>query len=157
MTDKEPIDESPMPDSVLIVDPLVSAAAGVPINVRIIPPSLPPVVVPKADNLTLAPKTTEAEDRTTEGQRAINKIWENTQSRIALFVVIAGVVVNAAVVVSIIFWNKEVSVTQLALISICLQFINLTVGIVIGFYFSRTNHEAIGGIGPQAREPYGGR
>jgi len=116
-----------------------------------------PGTVLKSDATTLIPTTTEAQDKTTEGQRHINLIWENTQSRIAVFVVGVGVIVNSVVVVSIIFFNKETSVTQLALISICLQFINLTTGIVIGFYFSRTNHSATGGVGPQPMDMYTGR
>lgn len=96
-------------------------------------------------------------DKVTEGQRKINLIWETTQARIALMVVAVGVIINSAVVVTIIFFNREVTVTQLSLISICLQFINLTVGIVIGFYFSRTNHVAIGGIGDKPEQPYIGR
>ncbi len=29
--------------------------------------------------------------------------------------------------------------------------------LIVGFYFSRTNHAAIGGIGPQPNTPYEGR
>lgn len=101
--------------------------------------------------------TIEQQDKTTAGQRRINLIWENTQSKIALFVVVVGVSVNALVIVLCILYIKEVSVNQLALVSICLQFINLTAGIVIGFYFSRTNHQAIGGEGPKPTQKYEGR
>jgi hypothetical protein len=119
------------------------------------PPPRPDVV--KGEGATLAPTTTEAEDKVSEGQRAINRIWEETQSRIALVVVVGGMFVNALLVISIVLLNKEVNVTQLALISICLQFINLTAGIVIGFYFSRTNHEKTGGTGSKPEAPYSGR
>lgn len=129
-------------------------------------PSRPDVV--KGEGATLAPTTTEAEDVEAaenriaqaslfEGQQKINSMWERTQSWIALMVVVAGVMVNSIVVVFIIFFNKEVSVTQLSLITINLQFINLTTGIVIGFYFSRTNHSARGGVGPKPEAPYTGR
>lgn len=108
--------------------------------------------------LPVAPKTTEQEDLTTAGQRNINLIWETTQSKIALLVVGVGVILNAILVIVIVMFNKDVSVNQLALISICLQFINLTVGIVIGFYFSRTNHTAIGGVGKKPEQgEYTGR
>jgi len=104
------------------------------------------------------PGATEAEqEKTTAGQRRINLIWETTQAKIALFVVVVGVSVNALVVVLCILYIKEVSVNQLALVSICLQFINLTAGIVIGFYFSRTNHQAIGGEGEKPVQEYKGR
>jgi len=106
---------------------------------------------------SLAPNTTAQQDLTTAGQRAISLVWENTQARIALFVVIIGILTNALVIIVVIFLDKEITVNQLALISICLQFINLTTGIVIGFYFSRTNHQAIGGIGPKPSSPYEGR
>src|SRR6185436_4624900 len=98
-------------------------------------------------NKSLSPNTTAQEDLTTAGQRAINLIWETTQSRIALFVIVIGFLVNALVIIVLLVTSREITVNQLAVISICLQFINLTGGIVIGFYFSRTNHAAIGGIG----------
>jgi len=105
----------------------------------------------------LTPTTTFQQDLTTQGQRTINLIWEKTQSRIALLVVVIGFLINSLLVTLVVLFNKEVSITQLALISICLQFINLTVGIVIGFYFSRTNHAAIGGIGEKPSQEYKGR
>lgn len=140
-------EQTPVP--VVVVDSLKAVAP---------PATPPPGTVLKGEGTTLIPTTTEAQDKTTEGQRHINLIWENTQSRIALMVVIAGILINSVVISSIIFFGREVSVTQLALISISLQFINLTTGIVIGFYFSRTNHAAIGGVGPQpSQQPYLGR
>jgi len=97
------------------------------------------------------------QDKTTEGQRTINLLWENTQSRIALFVVICGMVLNSVVVVLLILLIRDITVVQIALISLCLQFVNFTSGIVIGFYFSRTNHAAIGGIGSKPVQEYEGR
>lgn len=99
----------------------------------------------------------EQRSKTTEGQRAINLLWENTQSRIALFVVIAGIFTNSIVIVLLIIMIRQISVVQVALVSMCLQFINLTTGIVIGFYFSRTNHAAIGGVGAKPVQEYDGR
>lgn len=130
-----------------------------PVNMTMITPSaLPRPDVVKGEGATLAPTTTEQDDLVTEGQRKVNLIWETTQSRIALMVVCAGVLLNSILVLMIILGNKEVTVTQLALISISLQFINLTVGIVIGFYFSRVNHQAKGGVGAQPQiEAYTGR
>lgn len=95
--------------------------------------------------------------KTTEGQRAINLLWESTQSRIALFVVIAGIFTNSVVILLLILLIRNITVVQIALISMCLQFINLTTGIVIGFYFSRTNHAAIGGVGAKPVPEYEGR
>lgn len=109
------------------------------------------------DQLPLTPNTTEQDDMTTAGQRRINLIWETTQSRIALFVVVVGIFVNAALILVLIFLRSDISVNRLAVVSIALQFINLTTGIVIGFYFSRTNHAAIGGVGRKPSQTYEGR
>jgi len=139
----------------------VDVKASVPIEVvEVAPPAMtaPSATVKKEEGLVLSPTTTEAQDKISEGQRRINEMWEKTQSYIALVVVIGGMFVNALLVTVVVFFNKEVSVTQLALITICLQFINLTAGIVIGFYFSRTNHEKTGGVGVKESEgPYTGR
>lgn len=109
------------------------------------------------DHKSKPPDTTHQQDLTTAGQRAINLIWENTQARIALFVVVAGMLVNAAVILLLILLIRNITVVEVALISLCLQFVNLTCGIVIGFYFSRTNHAAIGGIGAKPVQEYEGR
>jgi nucleoside phosphorylase len=103
-------------------------------------------LVTKESGQTLAPKTTEQQDIITAGQRRINLIWENTQRIIAIFSVFSGIIINAVVIVVIMSVVNELTVNQLAVISMCLQFINLTAGIVIGFYFSRTNHQKIGGV-----------
>lgn len=100
-------------------------------------------------------------EKTTEGQRGINILWESTQSKIALRAVTAGLALNGICVIGVLLlsvFKIEVTVNQIALVSLCLQFINLTVGIIIGFYFSRTNHSAIGGVGlkPQMQQ-YEGR
>lgn len=107
----------------------------------------------------LPPATTSEQDRVTLGQRNINLIWETTQSKIALRVVTYGFFVNAVVIFAVFILSiyKQIGVTEVSLISICLQFINLTVGIVIGFYFSRTNHAAIGGVGTKPNPAYEGR
>lgn len=120
--------------------------------------ALPPATVTKGEGQTLAPTTTEQDDLVTQGQRDINKLWEETQSKIALLVVVAGVVINSILILLVVFLDREVSTTQLALLSISLQFINLTTGIVIGFYFSRVNHEQRGGTGKRPQpEAYTGR
>lgn len=114
---------------------------------------MPPQVVKK----TRKRSTATEHDRMTKGQQIVNLIWENTQARIAFFVIVCGMGVNAVVVIACIVLIKEITVIQLALISLCLQFINYTSGIVIGFYFSRTNHQAIGGIGRKPQQKYTGR
>lgn len=107
---------------------------------------------------TIAPKPSTAVEEakisetalTSGGQRDINLMWETAQSKIAVRSVTVGLGLNVAVVLIALvmsFLGVEVNVNQLAIISVCLQFINLTVGIIIGFYFSRTNHTKVGGVG----------
>ena len=92
----------------------------------------------------LAPTTTHQQDITTAGQRRVNLIWEFTQAAIALCVVIA----NLAVGVHDGFAKAPVEFPPMLSNSLFL---------VIGFYFSRTNHQAIGGIGYKPSPPYEGR
>lgn len=97
------------------------------------------------------PTTTQEEQAVTAGQREVNMMWERTQSLIARVTVFSSIILDGALCISVIF-SIELTANQLALINLCLQPINLITGIVIGFYFSRTNHTAIGGTGakPQA-------
>lgn len=90
----------------------------------------------------VAATTTIQQDLTTAGQRKVNLIWEYTQAAIAMSVILVSMI--AAIVA---MWqNKEVS-----------AFLSFVCGNVVGFYFSRTNHAAIGGIGVKPSEPYSGR
>lgn len=91
---------------------------------------------------SLAATTTHQEDLTTLGQRRVNLIWEYTQAFIAIVVVLTAMV--AAVVAM--FNGKTVD-----------AFLAFVCGTVVGFYFSRTNHSAIGGIGRKPTPPYEGR
>lgn len=93
----------------------------------------------------LLPTTTEQEDITTAGQRKINLVWEYTQAVIALVVTISTMV--AGVVGAIL--NKPEPVPTI---------LSVAFGTVVGFYFSRTNHSSIGGVGKQPDPPpYRGR
>jgi len=97
------------------------------------------------DPQSLPPTTTSQQDMTTAGQRKVNLIWEYTQAFIALTVVICtmGAGVHSA------FTQSE---KQLPTI------MSVAFGTVVGFYFSRTNHAAIGGVGPKpGPPPYDGR
>lgn len=93
------------------------------------------------------PTTTQEEQAVTAGQREVNMMWERTQSVIARVTVFSSIALNAVLCVVIVGLNIQVTNNQMAVISLCLQPITLTTGIVIGFYFSRTNHTAIGGTG----------
>lgn len=98
-----------------------------------------------ATTTSLPATTTAQEDITTAGQRRINLIWEYSQAIIALLVVIANMVVGT--------WHgvgKAPSTDYPFILSSSLF-------LVIGFYFSRTNHAAIGGIGNKPTSAYTGR
>lgn len=82
--------------------------------------------------------TTQQEDEVTAGQRRVNLLWESTQSFIAILVT------GALIYVSIKKIDSDAIKTAFFLI--------------IGFYFSRTNHAAIGGVGKKPDKPkYTGR
>lgn len=86
---------------------------------------------------------------TTAGQRTINFIWEINQAIISILVVLAGLGISAFVIVR----NTPLDNGIIA----ALLFVSNMASLVIGFYFSRTNHAAIGGPGTQPVEPYVGR
>jgi hypothetical protein len=86
---------------------------------------------------TMSPTTTLQEDITTAGQRRINLIWEVTQAFIA--VGITGAIIYSAI-------HKITS-----------QELTNAFFLIVGFYFSRTNHQAIGGIGRKPSGVYKGR
>lgn len=86
---------------------------------------------------SLPPTTTEQEDIVTHGQRRVNLIWEATQAAIALSVTIALVYVSI----------KGIESEEL----------KNAFFLIIGFYFSRTNHSAIGGVGKKTQGKYTGR
>lgn len=98
------------------------------------------------DQPSLPPTTTYQEDLTRSSQRRINSIWEWTQSFIALTVVLANMIAGVRFA-----FEKPLNAEYPMVLSSSLF-------LVIGFYFSRTNHVAIGGVGPKpAQATYEGR
>lgn len=87
-------------------------------------------------------KTTFQDDLTTAGQRRVNLIWEYTQSIIALLVVIFTMGCGVYAMYS----TKDIP-----------SIISVAFGMVTGFYFSRTNHEKVGGPGTKRVSDYVGR
>jgi hypothetical protein len=85
----------------------------------------------------LSPDTTAQQDITTAGQRKINLIWEYTQASIAILVTMALI---------------YTAITKVDSPEIRDAFF-----LIVGFYFSRTNHAAIGGVGPKPLQKYEGR
>lgn len=136
--------------------------------VEIVAPAPVPVIVTSAPVSSAMPRqnqehdpslparTTYQEDMTTAGQRRINLIWEYTQAVIALLVVlttmIAGIYSMARPTVTI---GVGLAMTQLPVQIPTI--IGVAFGMVTGFYFSRTNHAAIGGVGLKPTEEYKGR
>jgi len=98
-----------------------------------------------SQHASLPPDTTAQQDITTAGQRKINLIWEYTQAIIALIVV--GSTMAAGLRASFMPAQQQ----QLPTI------MSVAFGTVVGFYFSRTNHAAIGGIGSKPESKYEGR
>jgi hypothetical protein len=87
---------------------------------------------------SLAPDTTAQQDMVTAGQRRVNMIWETTQASIAV------VIVGAMVYCEVHGINSD-KITNACFL-------------IVGFYFSRTNHTATGGVGPKLKEQiYQGR
>lgn len=82
----------------------------------------------------LPPTTTDQQDITAQGQRRVNLIWETTQALIALSVVGANIAVWVAIAMGHVLVTVPEGLTN-------------ALFLVVGFYFSRTNHTAIGGIG----------
>jgi len=99
---------------------------------------------PDSAHQPVAPTTTAQEDLTTAGQRKINLIWEWTQATISIMVVLANVLV--ATYDGIVASHPEYP-----------NVLSNTLFLVVGFYFSRTNHSAIGGVGPKPSPTYEGR
>ncbi len=92
---------------------------------------------------SLPPRTTIQEDLVSAGQRRVNLIWEYTQATIAILVVVATLACG------VIGTLRDIQVPTI---------ISVAFGMITGFYFSRTNHAAIGGVGDKpSATPYQGR
>jgi hypothetical protein len=99
----------------------------------------------RTPNESLPPDTTRQQDLTHAGQRRINLIWEYTQAFIAIVVVASTMVVGVKIGLD---GKPELTLPTI---------LSTGFGLVVGFYFSRTNHSAIGGIGAKPRQDYMGR
>lgn len=101
----------------------------------------------------LPPTTTRQEDLTFAGQREVNMVWERTQSLIAIGVVFFALVTDALVATVSMFTSVgDITTNQLTGVT----HLNVMASLIIGFYFGRTNHQRIGGVGLKAQE-YTGR
>lgn len=104
-----------------------------PVKVTVVAPPAP-VLVAKGEGVTLAPTTTEADDKVIAGRQRINILWEAVQATIAISVTIA--------------------IIYLAIVQTPAETITNAFFLIVGFYFSRTNHERPGPTGKSL--PYEG-
>jgi hypothetical protein len=88
---------------------------------------------------SLPPTTTHEQDKTLAGQRKVNIIWEVTQATIAVLITLAVVIVGVYDALN------QIVVPAPPILSNAFF-------LIVGFYFSRTNHQAIGGVGPKSNE-----
>lgn len=92
-------------------------------------------VTPPSVQPSVAPTTTTEQDLKTAGQRRINNVWEYTQAAIAFSVVITTCIG--------IFIGRVVQGSNTSTIPFPPEWWTI-LGLVIGFYFGRTNHARIG-------------
>jgi hypothetical protein len=91
----------------------------------------------------------------TAGQRHVNLLWETTQMRIALTVIVVMMAANVFVigvvgVVLGVYWNDLAPAALAVLVTVLagsLGSLSSHSSLVIGFYFGRTNHQRVGGVG----------
>jgi len=79
------------------------------------------------------------ESLVTAGQRRINILWEVTQAIIAIFVTGTSLFVSAKLILKGDMENGAFLLLSNAFF------------LIIGFYFSRTNHQKIGGVGSKEK------
>lgn len=77
-----------------------------------------------------------------KGQRWTSILWETTQATIALLVTGTGMYTAAQLALRN---DEEANAKSMAITAFLL--ISNTVFLVIGFYFGRTNHQRVGGVG----------
>lgn len=147
MPDKtpQPKSASPAPVEVVNVDPLIVQVAEAAQSA--------PTTVTKGQGKTLSPTTTEESDRVTAGQRYVNRLWEHTQAAIAIGVTFTTCGVLAFLTIASVMNEVELSANALLLVG----YLVVMATSIITSYFTRTNHEKTGGVGPKASEPYLGR
>lgn len=92
----------------------------------------------------IASKTTAEQDLKSAAQRDINFTWEDTQKKIALFVVRVTMGISAFVIIVSLVLKMLDFVVDTVLAIAAFTFMSSTTSLVVGFYFSRTNHARIG-------------
>lgn len=105
-------------------------------------------MIGREEGLT-TPEQVEA-TRVSAGQRRVNIIWERTQAVIALSVVGVALLLAAYIIAT------PFDIDRIAA-SPAFTYLVGASNLVIGFYFGRTNHQRIGGVGDQAPSEVVGR
>lgn len=142
---------SPLDSQEVAPVPVAIAEVSAPVPVVLDPTSAPmPVVVtateqPKRQEPTVA--SVDREKLKSEGQRFISAKWETTQQIIALGGFFITAAFNGIVIYILLTSSTEVSAVVITAVFAALSPMNQMAGLVIGSYFSRTNHTAIGGVG----------
>lgn len=109
-------------------------------------PNKPDVMTLADGRLVAAPTTTEEEDRVSLGQRDTSMVWETTQAKIAIAVVYAALATACILsLIAVVPWATE---RQMAVAITAFMLLSSLSSLVIGFYYGRTNHQKIGGVGP---------
>lgn len=97
--------------------------------------------IPSLDTAkNVASRTTAEQDLKSAAQRGINLTWEDTQKKIALYAVYLTMAISAIVVLA----GLSGFVNDSVLIIAAFTFMASTTNLIVGFYFSRTNHARIG-------------
>lgn len=89
---------------------------------------------------SVRPTTTLQQDLISASQRQVNIIWEHTQRNLAYSVVIGTIITDMLVGTGVLSVSSDFQMAAL-------MQLNVMAGIVIGFYFGRTNHQRTGGVG----------
>jgi hypothetical protein len=126
--------ESPVPIPVTVVGPIPIPVAAVSPDKR---------VQRQSEDPSLPATTTFQQDLVMAGQRNINLIWETTQGKIAVYVILGTMGIYALVLTLSLGFGRDLTTAQ----ALVLGFVNGLATGVASFYFSRTNHTAIGGVG----------
>ena len=107
-----------------------------------------PDTAPETQARTVAAKAgVDADVLTTEGQRRINLIWERTQAIIAISVTLTTLCVAAVLTIAPVFLGSAINAALATAAVTGMVLLSNLVGVVTGFYFSRTNHSKTGGVG----------
>lgn len=134
--------DSPPPADVNI------AAVAAPVPVVLDPTSPPmPVTIEPAKRIEPTVASVEREKLKSEGQRLINKTWEDTQRVIALGAFFIAAIINSVVIILLLTSKTEITAVTVAAVFAALSPMNAMASSVISSYFARTNHAAIGGVG----------